>query len=131
MALTVPVSLTVPVAAAATRPQKEPDAGNKALEAFQQNAARAGYVKAHEALANRSIYRAHGKFETAVVLQELAKGFAEAFLHLEHLREIKPHEICAFKRAGNHLGQFIFQEAVNRAGILVQICTQLIQPLAG
>lgn len=55
------VALAIAAMAAAAGLQEEADAGHKALEAFQQHAARAGYVKAHEAFSNRAIYRANGQ----------------------------------------------------------------------
>ena len=125
------VALAIAVMAAAAGLQEEADAGHKALEAFQQHAAGAGYVKAHEAFSNRTIYRAHRQLEAAVVFEELAKGFAQPFLHLEQPAEIQPHEIRTLERAGNYLRKLVFQETVYGAGILVQICTELIQPLAG
>lgn len=83
VAVAAAVALAFTVVAAAVGLQEEADAGHKALEAFQQHAARAGYVKAHEAFSNRAIYRAHRQLEAAVVFEELAKGFAQPFLHLE------------------------------------------------
>ena len=59
LAVATLVPLAIAMMAAAVGLQEEADAGHKALEAFQQHAAGAGYVKAHEAFSNRAIYRAH------------------------------------------------------------------------
>ena len=65
------------------------------------------------------------------MLQELAKGVTQPFLHLEQVTEIQPHEIRTLKRAGNYLRELVLQEAVHGACVLVKVCAQLIQPLSG